>query len=105
MGGRLIVLSNAADGRDDEFNDWYDNVHLGEVLALGPFTAAQRFRLAPEQISPQQHRYLAIYEFEGSPEDATAALRAGAAGFAMSDALADPVTILVEDLTERVTAG
>jgi hypothetical protein len=105
MGGRLIVLSNAADGRDDEFNDWYDHVHLGEVLALGPFTAAQRFRLVPEQLFPQQHRYLAIYEFEGSAEDAVAALRAGAAGFAMSDALADPVTIVVEDLTGRVTAG
>jgi hypothetical protein len=63
----LIVLSNAADARDDEFNDWYDNQHLRDVLSVEGFVAAQRFRLSDAQLRPEEprpHRYLAVYEIE-----------------------------------------
>ena len=30
--GLLLVLSNAGDGKEDEFNDWYDNVHVPHML-------------------------------------------------------------------------
>jgi len=29
-----IVFSNPFEGKDDEFNEWYDNVHLPQVLAM-----------------------------------------------------------------------
>ena len=30
----LFALTNPTDGRDEEFNDWYTNVHLTDVLKL-----------------------------------------------------------------------
>lgn len=56
----LVVLSNAVEGRDDEFNDWYTNRHLDDVLQLEGMVAAQRFELDSGEDGP--HRYLAIYE-------------------------------------------
>ena len=64
MPGKLIVFSSPAEGREQEYNDWYDHVHLGEVLALGPFTAATRHRVSDEQVFPVEHRYVAIYDFD-----------------------------------------
>lgn len=62
----LIALTNAKTGRDDEFNDWYDNVHLADVLKLPGVIAAQRFRLSDTQHRPGpfEHRYMAVYEIE-----------------------------------------
>ncbi len=85
----LMVLSNPVPGREAEYNDWYDNVHLGEVLALPGFVAAQRFARAGEPVAGElEHRYLAIYEIEGDdPKPALEALRKGARSMNMSDAL------------------
>jgi hypothetical protein len=60
----LIVLSNARDGRDDAFNEWYSYVHIRDVMRSRAAIAVQRFRLADEQLPGVsiQHRYLAIYE-------------------------------------------
>jgi len=63
----LVVLSNAAAGCDDDFNDWYDHQHLPDVLSVEGFVSAQRFRLSDEQLRPDEpppHRYLAVYEIE-----------------------------------------
>ncbi|MBE1537645.1 DUF4286 family protein [Actinomadura algeriensis] len=49
----------------DEFNRWYTEVHLREVLTVEGFVAARRF--APlEGNGP----YVAQYEFEGDPKEA-----------------------------------
>ncbi len=43
----MLVLSNAKDGREAEFNDWYD-AHMRDTIdKLDGFAAAQRFELAP----------------------------------------------------------
>lgn len=104
--GQMLVFTNAVDGRDDDFNDWYDGIHLGEVLALEPFVAAQRFRLTDAQVMDDQpHRYVAIYEFAGAPQAAIDALMAGTASFNMSDAMAaDSRVVLVDAIGERVVA-
>jgi hypothetical protein len=68
----LVVLSNAADGCDEAFNDWYDRQHLANVLSVEGFVAAQRFRLSDEQLRPNEllpHRYLAVYEIEAPDLD------------------------------------
>ena len=94
--GQMLVFTNAVEGRDDEFNDWYDNVHLKEVLELPEFTAATRYRLSDGQLFPDQpHRYLAVYEFKGESTDAVAALGAAAAGFNMSDAMASDQNVIL----------
>lgn len=102
--GRMIVFANAAEGKDDEYNDWYDNTHIPEVLSSGPFTAAQRFKMADAQRSPVNHGYVAIYEFDGSADDALAALGNAAPTFTPSDASAgNAVLYFAEELGPRVT--
>ena len=62
----LIALTNPVPGREDEFNDWYTNVHLADVLNLPGVVAAQRFRMSPTQhrSGPFEHQYMAVYEIE-----------------------------------------
>jgi hypothetical protein len=68
MYSQLIVLSEAVDGRDDEFNDWYSWVHIRDVLRLSRVVVAvQRFKRSPHQLVPNgsgkyPQEYLAIYE-------------------------------------------
>jgi hypothetical protein len=59
----LTVIGSPKPGREDEANDWYDNVHLGEVLSIPGFVSAQRFEpMEPEEGQPV--RYLSHYEIE-----------------------------------------
>jgi hypothetical protein len=37
-----LVFSNPVEGRDRDLNDWYDQVHLPEVLATPGMRTAQR---------------------------------------------------------------
>ena len=61
----LVALTNAADGRDDEFNDWYNNQHLGDVLQIPGFVSAQRFKLgAAQRMASPPYKYLTLYEIE-----------------------------------------
>jgi hypothetical protein len=62
----LIVFTSPAEGREDEFNDWYDNVHLAEFVALPGVVSGRRFSLAPH--SPKATAsYAAIYEISVDP--------------------------------------
>ena len=66
MGRYLVmVMSNPREGMEDEFNDWYENTHLDEVLATAGFSAAERFRLEAQKGAEAAHDYLALYETEG----------------------------------------
>ena len=59
----LTVESNCCDpSREDEFNDWYDNIHLPDILETPGFVSAVRY----ENTSPAegQGRFLAMYEIE-----------------------------------------
>ena len=96
--GCLVVYTSCAAGRDDEFNRWYDEIHIPEVLALGPFRRARRYRLASAQFMPQTHSYLALYEFRGSAAEAVAALNAAASKFHMSDTMGEAFVSTAEAL-------
>lgn len=67
--GVFLAFSNAAEGANhDDFNQWYDDVHAKEVLALPGVKSARRFKLADSQIMPGDdangRQYLALYEVE-----------------------------------------
>ncbi len=87
MGALYVVRSNAVEGREAEFNEWYTNVHLPEVMALEGLLSAERFELDDEHSAGEQpHRYLAIYEIDA--EDIPGTLEnLKNAGFSLSDAI------------------
>jgi hypothetical protein len=65
----FLAWSNPVAGREDEFEQWYDQDHLDEVLATPGFVSAQRYQLAPVQregqTAPPTWQTLVIYEVEG----------------------------------------
>src|SRR3546814_19765769 len=61
---KLVVLTRPVEGREDEFNDWYTNQHLDDVLAIPGFTAAQRFKIKGAPVSPTSWEYFAVYEVD-----------------------------------------
>jgi hypothetical protein len=61
----FVVLTEPVEGMEDEFNDWYTNRHLSDVLKLDAYVSAQRFRYVsrgPDDVPLR--KYLAIYETE-----------------------------------------
>lgn len=100
--GVLIVCTHPVPGREDEFNDWYTNVHIGEVAALPGFVSARRFGPAHADAP-----YVAIYEMESDDLDKTLAdMRAVAAsgGMNMSDALSRepaPSALMVTEIARH----
>lgn len=60
---QFVVLSNPTEGREDEYNAWYDGDHLRDVLAVPGVTGARRSRLVQSR-EPLPHRYMAIYDIE-----------------------------------------
>ncbi len=73
---KMIIFTNAVEGQDQDFNDWYQNTHLKQIVSIKSFKAAQRFRLitsiAPG--GPEPSRYMAIYDIE--TDDIGASLKA-----------------------------
>jgi hypothetical protein len=109
----LLVLSNATDGGDDEFNDWYTNVHLSDVLKVEGFVAAQRFRLSETQLAGGEppYRYAAIYEVETDDlqrsADALGAAGSGDSAMVISPKLDRSRTVawFFDPATDMVRAG
>ncbi len=59
--GALVVLTDCKDpAREAEFNKWYDQVHLGDIIGTGLYFAAARY--VNTGLTPGQPKYLAIYE-------------------------------------------
>lgn len=86
----FVVMSNpTTPGQEAEYNEWYNKIHIPDVLNVPGFVAAQRFKLAEAQFGdgPRAHRYLALYEIE--TDNARASLdelkkRVGTADMVMS---------------------
>lgn len=93
----LVVGTNPTDPeRDEEFNRWYTDTHLDDVVGVDGFARAKRYALSPARpvpgSPPSSFRYLAIYEVETDDlEQVAANMQAALAAGRMplSDAL-DP---------------
>lgn len=85
--------------RDREYNTWYDEVHLPELVALDGFVSARRLKPVTGD-GP----YIALYEIEGDDLQAIMDNMIASAGqLHMSDALQlDPLPVfrLLEVTTE-----
>ncbi|MGZ4694587.1 MAG: hypothetical protein ACXWA3_13265 [Acidimicrobiales bacterium] len=90
-----LVFSNPAEGRDADFDEWYNQVHLPEILATPGMVSAQRYDLYEAEIyraqgaTPPAHRYLTIYEMEGDVDAIMLKIRegVGSGAIVMSDCL------------------
>ena len=88
-----MVLTNPTPGKDAEYNRWYNDVHIPDVLNASGFVRAQRFKMAETQANPKAdktYQYLALYEIE--TDDIAASLkdlqsRGGTPDMIMSDAI------------------
>ncbi|HEY0106106.1 MAG TPA: hypothetical protein VGB91_08490 [Rhizomicrobium sp.] len=97
--GILVALTNPIEGREAEYNDWYDNVHVPDLLKIPGVVGARRFRVLPRQhrSAPIPWQYCATYELEvddfAAVADELERLRGptgkGTADMAISPALAD----------------
>jgi hypothetical protein len=68
----FVVLTNPTAGKEAEYNEWYNKIHIPDVLNVQGMVAAQRFKLADTQMgAAPAHRYLAIYEIETDNLQAT----------------------------------
>jgi hypothetical protein len=69
----LLVLTNAVEGKDQEFNEWYTSRHVRDILAISGVVSAQRFRFLAGR---EGFGYLALYEIESEhPEAVLSAIR------------------------------
>lgn len=66
--GLFIIESNCTSSeREREFNEWYDRIHIPDLLGTKLFHTAHRFRSLAGQ---EGGTYLAIYETSGNPLEA-----------------------------------
>jgi hypothetical protein len=110
-----LVMSDPFPGKEFEFNDFYQNVHMGDLVQLPGWTGAQRFRLVPDvtprNIPPLYRRgNLIIWDQEGTGldtlrRDANAAIAGGKSrlipGFDYSPE--GPVSVTYQVIGARVT--
>jgi hypothetical protein len=58
------------EGREEEYNVWYNDVHLQEVTAVPGFVSAQRFKLCTTVGGQFKQDYVCIYEMEAESQTA-----------------------------------
>ncbi len=59
----LVAASNCADPvREEEFNHWYNTIHVPDVLETPGILRATRYK--NDELSEGHWKYLAIYEVE-----------------------------------------
>ena len=72
----LVVYSNPAEGKEAEYNDWYNNQHLADVVSVPGYISARRCKLSAfklDDVTPDpDYRYVAFYTIHS--EDPQAAL-------------------------------
>lgn len=83
-----VESSPVSTDREDEYNDWYTNTHVPEILALPGFTGATRYKAAAAE--GQEPAYVAIYEIDaddpqGVVNELMSTMRAGK--LTMSDSI------------------
>src|ERR1700686_4521297 len=109
-----LVMSDPLPGREFDFNDGYQNMHMGDLVQLPGWTGAQRFRLVPVNPRSTQPLFrrgnLIIWDQEGDDlgkiqSESRAAIAGGKSrlipGFDYSPD--GPVSTTYQVMTPRVT--
>jgi hypothetical protein len=69
----MLVLANPVPGLENDFNDWYSNMMMGDLMQLPGWLGVQRFRIISDAgLDPRptnagyQNGYLAIWDEQGA---------------------------------------
>jgi hypothetical protein len=104
---KLVALTTPVAGKEAEFNAWYQNRHLPEMVSFAGVKGAQRYKLTTKMMGADTNPWLAIYDLE--VDDPMAFLgavgEAAATGKLTQSDASDPAplyTALFEEYGERV---
>lgn len=61
---KMVVFTRPKPGREDEYNDWYQNIHLRELVEFPGIVGAQRYKLSVRLGTGDAEPYLSIYDIE-----------------------------------------
>lgn len=61
---KMVVFTRPKAGREDEYNDWYQNIHLRELVAFPGIVGAQRYKLSVRLGAGEAEPYLSIYDID-----------------------------------------
>ena len=106
----MAVYSNAVEGKESEFNDWYSNVHMADMLKIPGVVAVQRFEgvaYPPEKNA--KFKYAAIYELDTEDLEKTMSLVGDAVArgdMVISDAIDEKGSMQTYiPITEKMTSS
>jgi hypothetical protein len=62
----LMAMTNPAVGREADYNEWFEKVHIPQVLRTSGFKSARRLALTTEQRmpAPYPYQFATLYEIE-----------------------------------------
>ncbi len=105
---RFIAMTDALDGREAEYSEWYNTVHLQDVSSVPGFTSGRRFKLQKTVSGAFKNNYLALFGLEAStPEAHGAALQSlGGAQMAKTDSgrSATAIAATFQSCSEKVSS-
>lgn len=64
----FMALTNSRDGKDAEFNEWYNNNHIPDIVNIRCYQSGRRFKKITSAGDISQYDYLALYRFGGTPK-------------------------------------
>jgi hypothetical protein len=68
-----LVEQNCDPRREAEYHDWYNNMHIPDILATPGFVSARRYEI--KEFRDGRGKYLAVYQVDTADIDATMTLR------------------------------
>lgn len=87
----MIVASSSKEGREAEYESWYDNIHIKDVFSVTGVKSGRRLAARPDASpNPPPGAQIAIYEIE--TDDPVSIMqeigqRTGSGEFGMTDAI------------------
>lgn len=114
----MMVFSNPADADvEEQYNNWYSNKHLPDLMKVPGVIAATRYKIAQgvetlPGIAGDPHGYLAVYEIEGETaedlgrfaQNLRKALEEGVADISPTLSMTDISATFVIPITGRLVA-
>ena len=61
---KMIALTTPVAGKEAEYHEWYQKVHLPQLCGFDGIDSAQRYKLVAKLMGADTNQYLAIYDIE-----------------------------------------